>query len=90
MISETGTREATREFPWIASVARIDDRVAHASRVLVLASRRNNLSKEFATRHGFRASRKVRDDEDAIANTQDACATQKVEPHPRRTSFLTI
>jgi hypothetical protein len=31
----------------------------------------------FATRCGFHASRKVRDGEDTIANTRDACATQK-------------
>src|SRR5436309_1670317 len=30
----------------------------------------------FATRHGFRVSRKVGDGEDAIANTRNACATQ--------------
>src|SRR3989442_2856422 len=30
----------------------------------------------FATRHGFRAARKVRDGEDALASTRDACATQ--------------
>jgi error-prone DNA polymerase len=29
----------------------------------------------FATRHEFRASRKVRDGEDALASTRDACAT---------------
>src|SRR6266550_2964981 len=31
----------------------------------------------FATRCGFHVSRKVRDGEDTIANTRDACATQK-------------
>jgi error-prone DNA polymerase len=30
----------------------------------------------FATRHEFRASRKVRDGEDALASTRDACATR--------------
>ena len=30
----------------------------------------------FMTRNGFGASRKVRDGEDALANTRDACATQ--------------
>src|SRR5438876_11447447 len=30
----------------------------------------------FTTHRGFRASKKVRDGEDALANTRDACATQ--------------
>ena len=33
--------------------------------------------KRFSTRCQFRASRKVRDGEDALASTRDACATQK-------------
>jgi len=33
----------------------------------------------FTTRRGFRASRKVRDGEDAIASTRDACATQSID-----------
>src|SRR5437660_12035961 len=40
----------------------------------------------FATRHEFRASRKVRDGEDALASTRDACATRN-SPH-RATSLL--
>src|SRR5436305_11959200 len=46
-------------------------RVAHASRVLVSASRRNSLY------------RKVRHREDAIANTRDACATQRKSARSR-------
>jgi error-prone DNA polymerase len=34
---------------------------------------------ELTIRHGFRASRKVRDGEDALANTRDACVPQKPE-----------
>src|SRR5947207_8031448 len=52
------------------------DPVAHASRVFVSASRRNSLSISAMTRvaaHG----EKVRDSENAIASTQDACATGK-------------
>ncbi len=45
-------------------------RVAHAPRVLVFASRENNLSL------GDDATRKVRDGEDAIASTRDARATR--------------
>jgi error-prone DNA polymerase len=40
----------------------------------------------FATRHEFRAFRKVRDGEDALASTRDACATQNCED---RTKLLT-
>ncbi|PYL62882.1 MAG: error-prone DNA polymerase, partial [Verrucomicrobia bacterium] len=39
----------------------------------------------FATRHEFCASRKVRDGEDALANTRDACVTQNCTDH---TKFL--
>jgi len=50
-------------------------RVAHASRVLVSASRRNNLS--LCSVCSIKNSReKVRDREDAFANTRDACATR--------------
>ena len=50
-------------------------RVAHASRVLVSASRRNNLSLcSVWSRRNARG--KVRDREDAFANTRDARATQ--------------
>ena len=49
---------------------------AHAARVLVSASRRNNLS----TGRGFScvngAYSKVRDRGDTLANTRDACAPQ--------------
>ena len=51
--------------------------VAHASRVLVSASRRNSLS-FWAILLASNAPRKVRDREDAFANTQNACATQNV------------
>jgi hypothetical protein len=55
-------------------------RVAHVSRVLVSASRRNSLSLR-----GAGAARnvvaKVRDREDAFASTRDAYAT-RITPHP--------
>ena len=54
------SRKGSAEVADMQSVAR----VAHASRVLVSASRRNGLYE------------KVRDGEDAIANTGDACATR--------------
>jgi len=49
--------------------------VAHTSRVLVAASRRNKLSSCCIMKPAL-AFRKVRNSEDAIANTRDACATQ--------------
>jgi len=52
------------------------DWVARASRVLVAVSRRNNLFVGFRM-ESVRGLRKVRDGEDAIANTRDACATRK-------------
>ncbi len=57
--------------------------VAHASRVLVAASRRNNLFKRDQRAADFVASRKVRDGEDAIASMRDACATQASATLPR-------
>jgi hypothetical protein len=50
-------------------------RVARASRVLVAASRRNELWLWVPSRGTWRFKTKVRDGEDAIANTRDACAT---------------
>jgi len=47
--------------------------VAHASRVVVSASRRNRL---FQLTDG---RQEVRDREDAIASTRDACATQSTK-----------
>jgi hypothetical protein len=49
--------------------------VAHAPRVLVSASRRNGLL-SCAVWSISHALGKVRDREDAFANTRDACATQ--------------
>jgi len=49
--------------------------VANASRVLVAVSRRNKLSLCCIMKPAL-AFRKVRDSEDAIASTRDACATQ--------------
>ena len=49
--------------------------VAHASRVLVSASRRNGLL-SCAVWPISHALGKVRDREDAFADTRDACATQ--------------
>src|SRR5438067_9817254 len=49
--------------------------VAHASRVLVSASRRNRLS-------CWPVPGKVRDREDALTNTRDACATQTSRCEP--------
>jgi hypothetical protein len=49
-------------------------RVAHASRVLVSASRRNSLSL-CSVCSPRNAREKVGDREDAFANTRDACAT---------------
>ena len=51
--------------------------VARASRVLVSASRRNNLSLGLHYRRTTNG-RKVRDREDALASTRDACATQSI------------
>ena len=48
---------------------------AHASGVLVSASRRNELSFLLAAENE-RVSTEVRDREDAIASTRDACAPQ--------------
>ena len=50
---------------------------ARASRDLVSASRRNELSWRFAAGLN-RVGREVRDGEDAIANTRDACAPQNI------------
>src|SRR5207249_4739414 len=61
--------------------------VAHASRVLVSASRRNNLLGGQASRGRSGASGKVRDREDALASTRDACATQTSRP-PAATKHL--
>jgi len=49
--------------------------VAHASSVLVAVSRRNKFSLCRIMKPAL-AFRKVRDSEDAIASTRDACATQ--------------
>ena len=54
--------------------------VAHATRVLVLASRQNDLLIEFICNRGSEFTRKVRDREDALANTREACATQSDLP----------
>src|SRR5438034_11806328 len=54
--------------------------VAHASRVLVLASRQNDLLIEFICNRGSEFTRKVRDREDTLANTREACATQSDLP----------
>src|SRR6266571_6319068 len=54
--------------------------VAHASRVLVLASRQNDLLIDFVCNRGSEFTRKVRDREDALASTRDACATQSDLP----------
>ena len=51
-------------------------RVAHASRVLVSASHRNELPLDFAAIEQIPAVEKVRDREDALASMRDACATQ--------------
>jgi len=53
--------------------------VAHASRVLVSASRRNRLSFESRRSGSMQTPKKVRDREDALAPAgagRDACATQ--------------
>ncbi len=50
-------------------------RVAHASRVLVSASRRNNLFLNVPRRKKVEIETKVRDREDRLAGTRDACAT---------------
>ena len=50
--------------------------VAHASRVLVSASRRDELPLDFAAIEQIRAVEKVRDREDALASMRDACATR--------------
>jgi len=52
------------------------NRGAHASRVLVSASRRNSLFSSPRVNGRVADGRKVRDREDAIANTRDACAPQ--------------
>ena len=49
---------------------------ARASRVLVAVSRRNRLSLRFQRVGDFALSEKVRDGENAIASTRDACAPQ--------------
>jgi len=54
-------------------------RVAHAARVLVSAWRRNNLFFGFVGMDGERISRKVRNREDALANTRDTRATQSAD-----------
>jgi hypothetical protein len=54
----------------------VSDWGAHASRVLVPASRRNELSQALLLILDLAAS-KVRDGEDAIANTRDTRAPQK-------------
>src|SRR6266850_4435787 len=54
--------------------------VAHASRVSVLASRQNDLLIDFVCNRGSEFTRKVRDREDALASTRDACATQSDLP----------
>src|SRR6266487_1684427 len=59
---------------------RLEVRVAHASRVLVSASRRNELRQHFATRSPIERAREVCDREDALASTRDACATQNAPP----------
>jgi hypothetical protein len=55
----------------------IRGRVAHASRVLVSVSRRNEILNRCHW-SCFRASTKVRDRERALVRTQVACASQKV------------
>ena len=52
---------------------------AHASRVLVSASRLDSLSSCSAC-HRAKSQRKVRDREDAFANTRDACAPRNTQP----------
>src|SRR6266516_8161915 len=54
--------------------------VAHATRVLVWAARQNDLFIEFSCNRGSEFTRKVRDREDALANTREACATQSDLP----------
>jgi len=54
--------------------------VAHASRVLVSASRRNNLFFKPRQRQEIEIATKVRDREDALASTRGACATQTQAP----------
>ncbi len=49
--------------------------VAHASRVLVSASRRNELPLDFAAIEEIPAVEKVRDREHALASMRHACAT---------------
>ena len=49
--------------------------VAHASRVLVSASRRNNLFLNVPRGKKVEIEKKVRDREDRLAGTRDACAT---------------
>ena len=49
----------------------------NVSRMLVSASRRNNLLLN-VPRRKVEIETKVRDREDALASTRDACATQKV------------
>jgi len=53
------------------------DWVTHTSGVLVSASRRNELLLTVSCSRAVNAFRKVRDREDALASTRDACATQK-------------
>jgi hypothetical protein len=52
------------------------DWVAHASGVLVSASRRNKLHFKISCFRAASGRQKVRDREDALASTRDACATQ--------------
>jgi len=58
--------------------ARCLDGVAQASRVLVSASRRNNLFLKRQLQNRVEYTGKVRDREDALASTRDACATRKL------------
>jgi hypothetical protein len=53
------------------------DWVAHASGMLVSASRRNELFLEGQFFENSQRFQKVRDREDALASTRDACATRK-------------
>jgi hypothetical protein len=56
------------------------ERVAHAPRVLVSASRRNNLSPSRTLLQEMASIEKVRDREDAITSRRDACATHNMLP----------
>jgi hypothetical protein len=50
----------------------------NAARVLVSASRRNNLFLNVPRRKEVEIETKIRDGKDALASTRHACATQKV------------